>query len=394
MKRISIALFSFILFVSCGSVKKTETAINEGSYDQAIDISVKKLIDGKNSKRNQEYIPLLERAYKKAVAQDQIILQRLQLDPNPYALEPLYKCYLRMDRRQNNIRPLLPLRLQEEDREARFTFQDYGAKIIDSRTTLSDYLLSNSKAALKNATTLESRNVYQDLKYLDKINPNFKNTRVLLANALEAGTHYIFVDLNNKSQTVLPKRLEEELLNFSTYGMKVIWTQFHTKRDYSLVYDYRLEIIINRIFISPEQVTQKELIKEKQIKDGFIYEYDSNNNVKKDSLGNDIKKDKLVTIKAHVIQNTQLKETEISAVVQLKDNRTLQIEDRFPVNSNYVFTYIYGAVYGDKRALDEDYLETINLKAVVFPSNEKMIYDTGEDLKIKIKQIINNLNYN
>jgi hypothetical protein len=393
MKRISIALFSFILFVSCGSVKKTETAINEGSYDQAIDISVKKLIDGKNSKRNQEYIPLLERAYKKAVAQDQIILQRLQLDPNPYALEPLYKCYLRMDRRQNNIRPLLPLRLQEEDREARFTFQDYGAKIIDSRTTLSDHLLSNSKAALKNATTLESRNVYQDLKYLDEINPNFKNTRVLLAKALEAGTHYIFVDLNNKSQTVLPKRLEE-LLNFSTYGMKVIWTQFHTKRDYSLVYDYRLEIIINRIFISPEQVTQKELIKEKQIKDGFIYEYDSNNNVKKDSLGNDIKKDKLVTIKAHVIQNTQLKETEISAVVQLKDNRTLQIEDRFPVNSNYVFTYIYGAVYGDKRALDEDYLETINLKAVVFPSNEKMIYDTGEDLKIKIKQIINNLNYN
>jgi hypothetical protein len=63
------------------------------------------------------------------------------------------------------------------------------------------------------------------------------------------------------------------------------------------------------------------------------------------------------------------------------------------VSSNYVFSYIYGAVYGDKRALDDSYLETINPQAVIFPSNEQMIYDTGEDLKTKIKQILNNLNY-
>jgi hypothetical protein len=394
MKQLSIALFAFILLTSCGSIKKTETAINQGSYDQAINISVEELVDGKNAKRNQEYIPLLEQAYKKAVAQDQIALKRWQLDPNPSVLESIYECYLRMDRRQNKIRPLLPLKLQKENREAGFTFQDYNAKIINSRTTLSDYLLSTSTAALATANTLESRNVYDDLKYLDKINPNFKDTRVLLQEALEKGTHYILVDLNNQSQTVLPNRLEEELLNFSTYGINVPWTQFHNKKISSLVYDYDLDIIIDEIFISPEQVAQKELIKEKQIKDGFIYEYDSNNNVKKDSLGNDIKTDKLITIKANVIQNTQLKESNISAVVQLKDNRTLQIEDRFPVSSNYVFTYIYGAVYGDKRALDDNYLETINPQAVIFPSNEQMIYDTGEDLKFKIKQILNNLNYN
>jgi hypothetical protein len=393
MKQLSIALFAFILFTSCGSIKKTETAINQGSYDQAINISVEELVDGKNSKRNQEYIPLLEQAYKKAVAQDQVALKRWQLDPNPSVLESIYECYLRMDRRQNKIRPLLPLKLQKENREASFTFQDYNAKIIDSRTTLSDYLLSTSTAMLATANTLESRNVYDDLKYLDKINPNFKDTRVLLQKALEKGTHYILVDLDNQSEKVLPKRLEEELLKFSTYGINVPWTQFHNKKIYSLVYDYDLDIIIDGIFISPEQVAQKELIKEKQIKDGFIYEYDSNNNVKKDSLGNDIKTDKLVTIKANVIQNTQLKEANISAVVQLTDNRTLQIGDRFPVSSNYVFSYIYGAVYGDKRALDDSYLETINPQAVIFPSNEQMIYDTGEDLKTKIKQILNNLNY-
>jgi hypothetical protein len=259
MKQLSIALFAFILFTSCGSIKKTETAINQGSYDQAINISVEQLVDGKNSKRNQEYIPLLEQAYKKAVAQDQVALKRGQLDPNPAALESIYECYLRMEKRQNKIRPLLPLKLQKENREASFTFQDYNAKIIDSRTTLSDYLLSTSTAMLATANTLESRNVYDDLKYLDKINPNFKDTRVLLQKALEKGTHYILVDLDNQSEKVLPKRLEEELLKFSTYGINVPWTQFHNKKIYSLVYDYDLNIIIDGIFISPEQVAQKEL---------------------------------------------------------------------------------------------------------------------------------------
>ncbi len=121
--------------------------------------------------------------------------------------------------------------------------------------------------------------------------------------------------------------------------------------------------------------------------------FDANGNVKKDSLGNDIKKDKLVTIKATVLQNTQLKESNVNAVVQLKDKRTLQIVDRFPVNSNFVFTYLYGSVYGDRRALDANYIETLNPQAVPFPSDEQMVYETGEDLKLNIKQILMRIDY-
>jgi hypothetical protein len=229
---------------------------------------------------------------------------------------------------------------------------------------------------------------------LDKINPNFRDTRALMQQALEQGTHYILVGLQNQSQTVLPERLEEELLNFSTYGINDQWTQYHNNKINALDYDYDLDIIIDRIVISPEQVLQKELIKEKQIKDGFIYEYDTNGNVKKDSLGNDIKKDKFITIKANVIQNTQLKESNVNAIVQLKDKRTLQVVDRFPVNSSFVFTYIYGSIYGDRRALEANYLETLNPQSVNFPPDEQMVYDTGEDLKLKIKQILNRLTYN
>lgn len=395
MKRFSVVLLIFILlFASCNSIKQTETAINQGDFDQAIHIAIENLVNGKDSKRNQEYIPLLEDAYKKAMEQDKILLKRWNLDPNPYVLEPIYEAYVRMDIRQNKIRPLLPLTVREENRKAQFSFNDYSAKILDSRTTLSDYLLTNSANALFTSNVVESRTIYNDLNYLDKINPNFKNTRALMQEALEKGTHFIYVGLQNQSQTVLPERLEEELLNFSTYGINDQWTQYHNNKLNTLDYDYDLSIIIDRILVSPEQVVQKELIREKQIQDGFIYEYDRNGNVKKDSLGNDIKKDKLITIKANVIQNTQLKESTVSATLQLKDNRTLQTVDRFPVNSNYVFSYIYGSVYGDRRALDADYLETLNPQAIIFPTNEQMVYDTGEDLKLKIKQVLNNFDYN
>jgi hypothetical protein len=394
MKRLLIVVTALVLLASCSSVKKTETAINEGDFDQAINIAVENLVDGKNSKRNQEYIPLLERAFKKATEQDQMQLQRWQLDPNPAVLEPIYETYLRMDRRQNRIRPLLPLKSLKNNRLAQFEFQDYHSEILASRTILSDYLLDNSKEAIAVATIMEFREVYNDLRYLDKINPNFRDTRALMQQALEQGTHYILVGLQNQSQTVLPERLEEELLNFSTYGINDQWTQYHNNKINALDYDYDLDIIIDRIVISPEQVLQKELIKEKQIKDGFIYEYDTNGNVKKDSLGNDIKKDKFITIKANVIQNTQLKESNVNAIVQLKDKRTLQVVDRFPVNSSFVFTYIYGSIYGDRRALEANYLETLNPQSVNFPPDEQMVYDTGEDLKLKIKQILNRLTYN
>ena len=46
------------------------------------------------------------------------------------------------------------------------------------------------------------------------------------------------------------------------------------------------------IDISPEQINEKQIIREKVIKDGFDYVLDKRGNVAKDSLGNDIKVDK------------------------------------------------------------------------------------------------------
>lgn len=54
----------------------------------------------------------------------------------------------------------------------------------------------------------------------------------------------------------------------------------------------------------------------------------------------------------------------------------------------YVFNYVYATFNGDKRACEQDYFQFFDRKAVPFPTNEQMVFDSGEDLKAKLKAII------
>lgn len=60
----------------------------------------------------------------------------------------------------------------------------------------------------------------------------------------------------------------------------------------------------------------------------------------------------------------------------------------FPIESEFVFEHLYARYDGDKRALDQSFLDLLVLKAIAFPTNEKMIYDTGNDIKQRLKSII------
>lgn len=388
----TVIILAFIA-TSCSSVKKTETAINTGNFDQAIDIAIRNLSSDKDAKRKQDYVVLLEDAFAKAVKEDLIALNRLQSDPNPATLESVYETLENMELRQSKIRPLLPLQIFRKKRTANFPMQDYSSKIIAARTQLSDYLLNKARTSLDVANKLEARAIFDDLDYLNSINPNYKDTRALINQALEKGTDYVLVTLRNETQQVIPQRLEEELLNFSTYGLNDKWTLYHNQKNNNLDYDYDLAINFRNINISPEQVFQKELQRETLVKDGFNYELDARGNVRKDSLGNDIKTDKFKKVRATIFQSTQQKEASIDANIFITNKVTGQVEDRFPLKSVYVFSYLYGSVNGDRRAVDNDYLQTLNPFAVPFPTNEEMIYDAGEDLKLRIKEVLTGLRF-
>lgn len=219
IKKLLLFILSIVTIVSCSSIKKTQEAINYGNYDQAIQIAVKELRENKTKKSNQDYILMLEEAIEKATLKDIENITFLKKDGNPANFETIYNTYLNLKNRQELIKPLLPLPILDKGKNAKFSFTDYTNEILATKTKLSDYLYVNAKNLLKSSLNKEDyRSAFDDLNYLDKINPNFKDVRNLIEEAHFKGTNFVYVSLQNKSDKVIRMRLEDDLLNFDTYN--------------------------------------------------------------------------------------------------------------------------------------------------------------------------------
>lgn len=383
-----ITAFLIVLFLASCGVKQTQSMLSNGDYDGAINRAIDGLRTNKNSKGNQDYVYLLEEAFAKAKERDLNDLSLLIKEKNPANLEKIYNLYNQLHNRQDRIRGVLPLRLIKENRNAVFPFNDYSNDIIASKADLSVYLYDNAKKLLSSRNKLVIREAYDDLVYLDKLNPNFRDVKDLMDQAQFKGTDFVLVSTKNETNMVIPVRLQDDMLDFSTYGINDKWTVYHSKKQNDINYDFAMIVNFREIKISPEQVREKQFVKEKQIKDGTKPLLDANGNQVKDEKGNVIMVDNMKTITASIYEFTQFKSVQTTAKVEYMDLNSKQLIDAYPLSSEFVFNYIYANYNGDKRACEQDYFQYFERRAVPFPTNEQMVYDSGEDLKTKLKAII------
>lgn len=389
MKLKLLLFFTAVSILGCSSVKNTQESINTGNYDDAIAVSLKKLRENKFKKGNQPYVLLLEEAYAKAAEKDLQRIKFLELEGNASKLEEIYETYNKLNNRQTAIKPLLPLTIVESNRNANFKFLDYSKNIINSKKDLTAYLYANAKTTLHNSSEKTAyRNAYDDLSYLNKITPNYKETNALLEEAHFKGTNFVLVTMQNNSDKIIPQKLEADLLNFNTYKLNDFWTVYHTNKASDLNYNYRLEILLQEIQISPEFVKEKEVIKENKVIDGWKYVKNENGETLKDSTGTAIKVDIYKKVKCKLNVISQTKSTKVIGQVTYFDLSTNQLIRTFPLASEYVFGNDFATYKGDRRALNKNDFSLTNNKYVPFPSNEQMVYDSGEDLKERIRLII------
>ena len=388
MKKITLLFFA-VLLASCG-VKQTQSMLSSGDYDGAINSAIDALRSNKNAKGKQDYIYLLEEAFAKAKQRDLETLNLLAKEKNPANYEKIYNLYSQLKKRQERIKPLLPLQLLKEGRNAIFPMDDYSDDLVNSKTNLSGFLYTNAKKLMTSKNKLDFRQAFDDLTYLEKLNPNYKDVRALMDDAQYKGTDFVHVYTKNETKMVIPVLLQDDLLDFSTYGINDKWTVYHNNKQKNVTYDFGMIVNFRQINISPEQVKEKQFVKEKQIKDGVKNLLDAKGNTVKDSLGKPIKVDNMKTVKVSIYEFTQFKSCQVTAKVDYINLKTNQLLDTFPVTSEYVFSYIYANYNGDKRAVEDTYYQYFDRRSVPFPSNEQMVYDTGEDLKLKLKNIITN----
>jgi hypothetical protein len=387
MKKILPLLSVFLIFSACG-VKQTRELLTSGDYDNVIRNSVEALQGKKNKKGKQDYVYMLEEAFAKAKERDLRDINAWFKDANPQNLDKIYNTYVQLNYRQELIRPLLPLKLLKEGRDAKFPFDDYSDQIISSKNSLSKYLYDNCKALLINKDKMVIRRAYDDLMYLESINPGYKDVNKLIDEAQQKGTDFVSVFTKNETNIVIPKRLEDDLLDFSTYGLNDKWTIYHSNRQKGIDYDYGLIVNFRQINISPEQVKERQFDKEKLVKVGTKNLLNANGQIVKDSLGHPIKVDDMRTVKVSVYEFAQTKACQVTAKIDYIHFKTNQLIETFPLSSEFVFSNVYATYKGDKRACEEDYFPNFDRRAVPFPSNEQMVFDAGQDLKNKLKDII------
>ena len=386
MKKFLLFTVLLSVLVSCSGRKQIEKALHSGNYNQAIQDALKKLENNKDKKRKQDYVMLLEDAYAKANERDLLNIKHLKKDGNPEHYKTIYDLYLNLNARQEAVEAVLPLQIN--GRDIKIKLNDYTDAIVESREKVSDYMYDKGLDLLESDDKYTIRQAYDVFKYIERINPNYEDTRSLLEEAHERGTEFVIVTIENQTNQIIPRRLEDDLLNFDTYGLNQFWIVYHANSNSQIDYDYAMQLQLKRINISPEELHEKQLLREKQIVDGWKYQLDDAGNVMKDSLGNDIKIDNIVNVRARYFEFNQFKSTQVIANVVYVDLKTNQVLDAFPIDSEFVFENRFATVRGDERALTNEDLNIVRNRRVPFPSNEQMVYDTGEDLKIKLKNII------
>jgi len=111
----------------------------------------------------------------------------------------------------------------------------------------------------------------------------------------------------------------------------------------------------------------------------------------KEVLNNDGKPvlvDNVRTINVRIYETRQLKSSQIIAKVDYVDIRKNLLIQSFPLSSEYVFENIFSTFKGDRRASDDNYYSYFDKRGIPFPSNEEMVYNTGEIFKEKLKDLI------
>ena len=387
MKRLLLLTVALSLVVSCGGRKQIEKALYAGNYDHAISNALKKLDHNKHKKRKQQFIIMLEDAYHKAVERDLRTIAHLKKDGNPEHYRPVYELYANLEARQNAIRPVLPLKVG--NKTVMFEMADYTDAIVDVRNKLSDYKYNNALSLMQSTNKGDIREAHSDFKYIEHINPNYKDVRTLIDESRFYGSDYVLVSIKNNTHQIIPQVLEDDLLSFNTYGLNNYWTVYHASPQEAIDYDYGMQLRLKHIHVSPERIKEKQILRERNVVDGWEYLLDDDGNVAQDSLGNDIKVDRIIRARCRFFKFEQFKAARVTGKVVYTDLRSNAVLETFPLDSEFIFENIYGRARGDRRALTDHDRALLDNRRIPFPTNEQMVFDTGEHLKHQLKDILN-----
>lgn len=377
-----IPLFFLISLILTGcSVSKDY--LKRGDYDNAVSAAAYKLRSNKNRKTD---ILVLEQAFRTANERDLARINQLKLEGNPANYEKIYGLYEQIRRRQELVTPLLPLFIKKEFRNADIKLVNIDAELADSKNKTSEYLYTGALKLLESTSKRDIRDAYDKLENLQSIAGEYKDSKQKMNEALNRGRQYVQIEMRNEARVVLPQDFETELKKINATELNSRWIQFTT--DAVTTPDFKVLVKITRIDVTPERISEREYEDRQTIQDGWIYAKDKKGNVLKDSLGNDIKTAKMITVVAKVRETAQTKSCLVAGEYEFQQNGNGTLLKSIPFGETVNFENYYGFYKGDARALSKTSKQRIGGQPLPFPPDLKMIMDANSLVKSKMLQSI------
>ncbi|MFD2533169.1 tetratricopeptide repeat protein [Gracilimonas halophila] len=374
--RLFVLIISVGLFVGCNS---SERLLQKGQYDKAIEKAVKKL---RKKPNNDKELYVLKEAYLKANSFDMDQIEFLEREGREENYVRIYHLYQRLDNRQDRIKTL-PTVLMDE-----FTLIDYDEKLIASKEQAAEISYKRGIEYLESGGRENARKAYYEFERVRDIYSDYRDVNEMLRESQYLGTNQVLFITENNSEVVLPARFESELLKIGLSDLNDRWIQYSVSEDEEVQYDYFIVLNINNISVTPERLERKSITEKKEIQDGTKYVLDERGNVKKDSLGNDIREPNFVTVSAEISKVRQVKEAMVGGTLDYVDLRTDQLVKTENVGITAVFEHFSASFSGDERALSGESRDMINSEIIPFPGNEAMLLDAANLHKEHTKEIM------
>jgi hypothetical protein len=377
----SIYALSLVFVLGATSCSSPQKLVERGRYDDAVEVALRRIAG--NKKKKTKHVLALESALNRANQRDMREAERLKKQGRPENWPTINRLYSNIRQRQSKVEPLLPL-VSNEGIKASFRFVKVESLENESREKAATFYYTKAEQLLKEAKRgdkLAAREAYAALENIDPYFQRFRDKEQLKNTARDLGTTRILVKMENNAPVVLPAALERDIEALNVRDLNTFWQNYHTRAVSGLSYDYAVKMRITHIDISPELVKERAYEESRKVQDGWRYLLDENGNVAKDSLGNDIREARMITVRAQILENYQSKVATLSGRVEIYDQRTGERIESHPLSAEAIFENYAATFRGDERALSAQSKRRIGNRPQPFPSNEALLFEAAEQLK-------------
>ena len=226
---------------------------------------------------------------------------------------------------------------------------------------------------------------YDDLMKIDQLSAKYKDCDQLRKIAIERGAEHFLVKMVNQSQTIMPQKFEEDLLDFSIQDINKLFKVYHTYYSSEIDYDYIIRMNIRNIQFSPER--EKSRVYEDIFEETI--EKEQNHKSERDTISKEKTEKLTVRHTATIEEVLQQKTVALTGDVEWFNVSNNEVYYSRPVEVEAVYENIYGRlIKGDRKYLNDDTKQKLSRNPRPFPTHEEMLHDAGIQLKKKMKGII------